>query len=265
MVAHLVSSVQVDGPELRDANDGKHKHQEHQEEAKGTHGWSRLDQRTEDDLQLFGLFDKSEDPTNPECSEDGGGHAQVGSHWQEALHDQDEDGEDHNSEIKDVPSVFEVGAPHGEDLDDSLKCESRHEEVVDVFEWQRIEVWLHVPIEGENQSVQQDQNHDCQVKELMTGEPDGCTPQATVPLQLKFNLRFQFESHKLDLDPTPLGSLQQSIEAESLLLTVVGLNDHSNEQVEEEHANDDDDNHHVNDHPVIEAFYWLHVWTHSVD
>ena len=161
MVAHLVSSVQVDGPELRDANDGEHKHQEHQEEAKGTHCWSRLDQRTEDDLQLFGLFDKSEDPTNPECSEDGGGHAQVGSHWQEALHDQDEDGEDHNSEIKDVPSVFEVGAPHGEDLDDSLKCESRHEEVVDVFEWQRIEVWLHVPIEGENQSVQQDQNHDC--------------------------------------------------------------------------------------------------------
>ena len=102
-------------------------------------------------------------------------HGQGSSHDPRISRDREpgrltENGEKDDDEIEHIPRLLEVVEPQRDELHQELHREDIDEEIVDKVEHVLLVLWLGVELEGHGRHVEQDDDHDADVKGLVGGE-----------------------------------------------------------------------------------------------
>ena len=209
------------------------------------------------------LLDQTEDTSNSKRAQDG---AEDRNRFTNAspLKTENDNSEDYDGEIEEIPAVTEVQFALGNDLNDRFNGEDGHKGVVDDLDGEFEIFRLHVPVESEHKGVSHDTDHDEHVKGGCFSQNDALVSKPAVP-GLELSLRLHFQGHELDSDPSSLRALQGGIATEECTLVVESLNDDTGKELEEEHANDDDEHHRVGDHKDVGVLFRLIVWVNSIN
>ena len=199
-------------------------------------------------LQLLLLLDQTEDTADSERAQDG---SQDSNAVTDAgpVEDQDYDCAGDNSEIENIPAISEVVLSLSNDLHDGFNSEDDHEDVVDDVDRCLIRLWLHIPVESENERVSYDARHYEKVEVAMLSEVNApVSDHPVVAVCLELPLRYEIHVIQLDGYPGHLLACERAVTTEELLLAVKGFNDHTDEEFHEEHADEYDQDHRVQDH-----------------
>ena len=111
------------------------------------------------DLQLLGLLDESQDSTDSQRSKYGSSTAELDVNL-EGLQGENDQSEDYDGEIKDVPRVAEIHAFHGDKLDDSFERKYACEYVIQYLDDLGQLHGLVKPNQSHDDSVEHDTAHD---------------------------------------------------------------------------------------------------------
>ena len=265
MLTHLTGVLEVDKGELSHAYDSEHENEEHQEKSETTHRGRRTDQCLENLLQLLLLFDESEDTTNSQRTQNG---AENSDAFTEAgpVYREDYDCTHDHGEIEQVPVVLKVVFLLRDDLHDGFNGEDDHEDVVYDLNRVLVRIWLHVPVEAEDERVCHNANHNEHVEEGMLRHCDAEVSQpCIVARRYELPLRFCIQCNQRDGNPRELLATKGPVATQKLLLIVECLNDHTNEELHEEHADKDNENHRVDIEEGIVILLRLIVWVDRVN
>ena len=162
------------------------------------------------------LFDEAEDTTDTKSTEDGAKNLKI------LTDTSPSNGQNHNSssnydEIEQIPAIFEVVTSLSNNLQNGFNCEDNHEGIVENLKHVFVDLRLHVPVEAEDESVQENTNHDEQVKVLVLCDDDHkVTGLAISGLEAPF--WFGCDGNQVNLGVTELSSLQVSITLHDLFL-----------------------------------------------
>ena len=211
------------------------------------------------------LFDESEHSANSQCAQDCAqdGDTVANTH---PVKRQDYDCANNDCKIEDVPIVLKVGALLSDNFHYGFNCEYHHESVIADVDWGLVGFGLHVPVEGEDEGVCQDANHDEEIEVTVLGQANAPVTEACITaVRLQFPLRFGIHGHQHHSDPVVLSAAQGTIVTQKVFLSIECFNDDTNEELHEEHADEDDEDHRVEDHQWAVVSLGLVVWIHGVD
>ena len=264
MRSHLGGTVQVDQREHCHSNDGEHEDEKHEEQTERSHSRSRIDQGLEDLIELGILFDEPEDTADSEGSQDGAHDLDVFAD-SEPAEAQNDKGGDHDGEIEEIPAIGEVVLLLSNYLHDGFNGEDGDEDVVDHLDDWLVRLWLHVPIESEDEGVANDTGEDKDVEGGMLRHNNHRVSYLAVSLGLEDFLGLGAMAEKLNFDPGALRLREQLVERKELLLRVESLNDHTDEELNEEEADNDHQDHRVDNDERTVVLDGLIVGSHSID